>query len=132
MADMVSSSLRPSSNQIGDRARCYINISGESDAQVPGPTQRMATAAGTNAADEDRLSLRITAARCVSTVLRLRLRMLAICLLEWPSAISCTISRSRGVRMDWVRLGLKTKDFSRVSDTLDVKNDLWAASVSIA
>ena len=32
--------------------------------------------------------------------------MLAICLLEWPSAISWTISRSRGVRMDWDRLGL--------------------------
>ena len=58
-----------------------------------------------DAADDDRLSLRMIAARCVSTVLRLMLRMLAICLLVWPSAISCTTPRSRLVSVDPSRSG---------------------------
>ena len=46
------------------------------------------TAYRTRAAEEGRFSLRITAARCVSTVFRLMPSLLAIDLLLWPSAIN--------------------------------------------
>jgi hypothetical protein len=46
-----------------------------------GSTIRLRMAYRTRAAEDDKLSLRMMAARCVSTVLRLMLRMLAICLL---------------------------------------------------
>ena len=46
------------------------------------------TAYRTRAAEEERFSLRITAARCVSTVFRLMPSVLAIDLLLWPSAIN--------------------------------------------
>ena len=41
---------------------------------------------------EEARALRMIAARCVSTVLGLMLRTLAICLFVQPSAINCTIA----------------------------------------
>ena len=55
------------------------------------------TAYRTSAAEDSTRSLRMIAARCVSTVLMLMPNMTAIYLLLFPSAISCTVSRSLGV-----------------------------------
>src|SRR5262249_42178923 len=64
-------------------------------------TMLFLTAKRTRSAEDDRPSFRMTDARCVSTVFRLMFNVLAIILLDDPSAIRCTIVRSRLVMADF-------------------------------
>jgi hypothetical protein len=85
-----------------------------------------------SAADDDSLSLRMIPARWVSTVLRLIPSNFAIVLLLYPSAISCTIWRSRGESPNSQWPERVESERSKASEALAVKKGLWATSASIA
>src|SRR5215211_7553905 len=95
------------------------------------------TANRTMSAREFKSSLRITEARCVSTVLTLRSKRVAMALLLFPSASSCTISRSREVSRSapsatgWAGLPLR-KPSRTTAETRPEKYGMWRATLSTA
>src|SRR6476661_7377008 len=97
-----------------------------------GSTILLRIAYRTSSADERKLSLRMIAARWLSTVLRLILRSRAISLFGCPSATNCTTARSRSVRVEAEWRVLVRNDFNNTSETPEVKNGLWVVRASMA
>src|SRR5436190_20876801 len=97
-----------------------------------GSTILLRIAYRTSPADDERLSFRMMAARWLSTVFRLMLRMPLTSLLVCPSAISCSTLRSRLVRGDALPLPRCRNDSSSASVTFAEKKGLCEESASIA